>query len=58
LARIEVEIMIGTLLERCDDLALAIEPSDLSWQRSPGMRILDRLPVTFTPVRENTASAS
>jgi cytochrome P450 len=50
LARMEGEIIIGTLIQRCRDLALAIEPAELSWRPSPSMRILERLPVTFTAV--------
>ena len=49
LARAEGEIGFGTLLAACDNLKLAVDPAELTYRPSPSMRILERLPVTFTP---------
>ncbi|KAA2265739.1 cytochrome P450 [Solihabitans fulvus] len=49
LAHAEGEIGFGTLLARCENLALGVDPSELRYRPSPSMRILQRLPVTFTP---------
>ncbi|MBL1109985.1 cytochrome P450 [Streptomyces sp. 5-8] len=47
LARLEGQIAIGTVLHRLPDLALAVAPTELSWQ--PGsLRGPVRLPVRFT----------
>ncbi|MFE1299290.1 cytochrome P450 [Streptomyces sp. NPDC058731] len=48
LARLEARIAIGTLLERCPDLALDIHPAAITWR--PGMMIRgpQSLPVRFT----------
>jgi cytochrome P450 len=48
LARAEGQIAISALLGSCHDLALAVEPGELSWRRSRLVRSLRRLPVTFT----------
>ncbi len=48
LARAEGQIAISALLGSCRDLALAVEPGELSWRRSRLVRSLRRLPVTFT----------
>lgn len=50
LARLEGEIIFSHLLRHCEDLRLAVDPAELSYRASPSMRILERLPVTFTPV--------
>jgi cytochrome P450 len=49
LARLEAQIAFETLLSRCQNLALACDPAELSWRVSPIIRGLSRLPVTFTP---------
>ncbi|MCO6005753.1 cytochrome P450 [Actinoallomurus purpureus] len=49
LARLEGRIAIGTALRRLDDLALAVPYEELPWQVA-GLRGLEHLPVTFTPV--------
>lgn len=51
LARLEADIAFTTLVERLPDLALAVDPDRLRWRRSPYMRGLKRLPVTFTAGR-------
>jgi cytochrome P450 len=45
LARLEGEVAFRTLLARFPDLALAVEPDQLSWRSSILMRGLTRLPV-------------
>ncbi|MBB3083961.1 cytochrome P450 family protein [Geodermatophilus sabuli] len=45
LARLEGEVAFRTLLARFPDLALAVEPDQLSWRASILMRGLTRLPV-------------
>lgn len=47
LARTEMEIAIGTLLERFPDLALAVPADDVPWREIMIMRSLAELPVTF-----------
>ena len=49
LARIEVEVAIGTVLRRFPDLTLGAPPDELRWWPSPIMRGLFALPVTFAP---------
>ena len=49
LARVEAQIAFEALLSRCQNLALACDPAELSWRASPVIRGLSRLPVTFTP---------
>jgi cytochrome P450 len=46
LARLEAQAAIGTLVARCDDLALALETTELEWGRSL-FRVLGHLPVRF-----------
>jgi cytochrome P450 len=50
LARAEGQIAISALLAACPDLALAADPSELSWRQSRLVRGLKSLPVTFTAV--------
>jgi cytochrome P450 len=45
LARLEGDVAFRTLLARFPDLALAVEPDELSWRASILMRGLTRLPV-------------
>jgi cytochrome P450 len=49
LARMEGQIAFRTLLERCVDLALAVDPADLTWRASFFGRGVTHLPVTFQP---------
>ncbi|MFD4137859.1 cytochrome P450 [Streptomyces sp. NPDC058572] len=55
LGRAEGTIALRTLLERCDELALAVDPSELTWGHSRFMRGLTSLPVTFRPVLRGAA---
>ena len=48
LARMEVRIAFRALLDRCADLALDVSVAELRWRRSPNLRGLKHLPVTFT----------
>jgi cytochrome P450 len=50
LGKAEATIGLRTLLERCDELALAADPGELTWGYSRFMRGLTNLPVTFRPV--------
>ncbi|MGW7364541.1 cytochrome P450 family protein [Streptomyces sp. NPDC054841] len=56
LGKAEGTIALRALLERCDELALAVDPSELTWGHSRFMRGLTSLPVTFRPVLRGTAS--
>jgi cytochrome P450 len=49
LARAEAQIALRTLITRLDGLALAVDPSKLTWRPNPHLRRPERLPVTFTP---------
>jgi len=48
LARAEAQIAFSALLNSCRDLALAIDPGELTWRHSRLIRGLKHLPVTFT----------
>lgn len=54
LGKAEGTIALLALLERCDELALAVDPSELTWGHSRFMRGLTSLPVTFRPVPRGT----
>jgi len=45
LARIEAMCALRALFERWPNLALAVDPSQIRWQRRPGIRALAKLPV-------------
>ena len=47
LARLEGQIAFSTLLRRLPHLQLAVEPEHLTWTRTPILRGLKSLPVTF-----------
>lgn len=47
LARIELQIAIGTVVERFPDLRLAVREADLMWKQGSAMRGLLALPVTW-----------
>jgi len=49
LARLEGQIAFRTLLEGCADLALAVDPVELTWRPTMFTRGVAHLPVTFTP---------
>jgi cytochrome P450 len=46
LARIEGRCALKSLFQRWPDLTLAVDPSDITWRRRPGIKAIDRLPVT------------
>ena len=46
LARIEGRCALKSLFRRWPDLTLAVDPSDIIWRRRPGLKAIDRLPVT------------
>jgi cytochrome P450 len=48
LARLELQVAFRVLIDRLDDLALAVDPRDLIWRPNPHLRRPERLPVTFT----------
>jgi cytochrome P450 len=47
LARAEARITIQTLLARCQDLRLAIDPADIAYERSYMVHGIQKLPITF-----------
>lgn len=47
LGRMELAIAIQTLLRRCPQLALDIDPADLRWRAIPVVRSMEHLPVRF-----------
>jgi cytochrome P450 PksS len=47
LARLEAQIAIGTLLNRCQELQLTVAPQRLRWRRGLVLRGLEALPVAF-----------
>jgi cytochrome P450 len=49
LARMEATIAFRTLLDRCPNLELAIDPGHIVWQVNPHLRGPAALPVRFTP---------
>jgi cytochrome P450 len=49
LARLEGEVLFGSMLSRMKNLQLAIPEAELSWRPSFLVRRLIQLPVTFTP---------
>jgi cytochrome P450 len=51
LARLELELALGSLLARLPDLRLAVPASDLTWRPGMVMRNLTALPVTWRPAR-------
>ncbi len=46
LARLEGKCAIKALFKRWPNLELAIDPADIRWRRRPGLRAIERLPVT------------
>ena len=46
LARIEGKCALQALLQRWPSLALAVDESDIRWRTRPGMKAIDKLPVT------------
>jgi cytochrome P450 len=46
LARIEAINALQALFARWPELALAVDPSEIRWRRRPGLRAIERLPVT------------
>jgi cytochrome P450 len=51
LARMELEISLGTLLRRFPDMALACDRAEISWRPSALLRGPEELPVRLTPAR-------
>lgn len=45
LARIEGRCALKSLFRRWPDLALAVDPSEITWRKRPGLKAIDRLPV-------------
>jgi cytochrome P450 PksS len=46
LARIEGRCALKSLFQRWSTLALAVDQSEISWRKRPGMKAIDHLPVT------------
>jgi len=55
LARAEGRIALQTLLARCDDISLDIDPQDVSYDPSFMLHSLQRLPLTFRPVEARSS---
>jgi len=49
LARIEARCALGALFKRWPRLELAVAPDTIRWRPRPGLRALERLPVTPSP---------
>ena len=49
LARLEGQLAIAALVDRCADLRLAVDPAQLRWRPGLVLRGLESLPVTFSP---------
>ncbi|MEX1113144.1 MAG: cytochrome P450, partial [Patescibacteria group bacterium] len=49
LARLEGQIALTTLAQRCPDLRLTQDPASLTWRRGLIMRGVEHLPVAFSP---------
>jgi cytochrome P450 len=49
LARMQATIALRTLLDRCANLTLAVDPDELPWQVNPHLRGPGMLPVRFDP---------
>lgn len=47
LARLEGEVAFGRLLQRFDELELAVDETDLTWRASTSMHGLEALPITL-----------
>jgi cytochrome P450 PksS len=47
LARIEAACAMQALLTRWPKLKLAVEPSNIRWNRRPGLRSIEKLPVAI-----------
>jgi cytochrome P450 PksS len=45
LARIEGRCALRSLLQRWPHLSLAVDPSEITWHKRPGLKAIDRLPV-------------
>ncbi|HMI95085.1 MAG TPA: cytochrome P450, partial [Micropepsaceae bacterium] len=58
LARIEGRCALKSLFRRWPQLALAVDPSDITWRTRPGLKAIDRLPVVAqrTPNRPGSQS--
>ena len=48
LARIEAEVALTRLLDRCPDVRLAVPAEELPWLKRPGLRAVARLPVRLS----------
>ena len=49
LARIEGRCALKSLFRRWPELALAVDESEITWRKRPGIRAIDRLPVADGP---------
>ena len=51
LARIEGRCALKSLFRRWPKLTLAVDESDITWRKRPGLKAIDRLPVASGPAR-------
>jgi cytochrome P450 PksS len=49
LARIEGRCALKSLLRRWPELTLAVDESEVTWRRRPGLKAIDHLPVAVSP---------
>ncbi|SMD26309.1 cytochrome P450 [Kibdelosporangium aridum] len=52
LARLELQVALGTLFKRFPDLSLAVDAQEVPWKHGRLVRGLQELPVTWAEVRE------
>jgi cytochrome P450 len=57
LARIEGRCALKSLFRRWPTLALAVDPSEITWLRRPGLKAIDRLPVVAARQTPDLAGA-
>jgi cytochrome P450 PksS len=55
LARIEGRCALKSLFQRWPELMLAVDPSEITWRKRPGLKAIERLPVRVA--RENPTPA-
>src|SRR6202022_2039403 len=57
LARIEGRCALKSLFRRWPKLALAVDPSEITWRQRPGLKAIDRLPVVAARQTPDLAGA-
>jgi cytochrome P450 len=52
LARLELQIALGTLIRRLPDFRLAVDAAEVPWKHGRLVRGLQKLPIIWSEVRE------